>query len=131
MDADGNPDEETRIEYMYFTHTLTWCFVRYKKTSPTPISGLPELIFDKGFNRYKSFLAQMRPATAKIVPATVEYEDDKINTDNMVFMDNELIKFNDGNGTNDSVVYMGPVFHGDTLKHKIRTYDHKEYLVDR
>ena len=46
-------------------------------------------------------------------------------------MDNESIKFNDGNGTNDSVIYMGPLSHGDTLKHKIHRSDNEEYLVDR
>ena len=49
----------------------------------------------------------------------------------MIFIENESIKFNDGNGTNDSVFYMGPVSHGDTLKHKIRISDNEEYLVDR
>ena len=68
----------------------------------------------------------MGPPTAKIVPATVEYEDDKINTDNMLFMDNESIKFNDGNGKNDSTIYMVPVSHGDTFKHKICTSDNEE-----
>ena len=89
LDEDGNPDEETIIESRYCTHTLTWCLGRYKKKIPTPISGLPELILDEGFNKYKSFLAQVGPPTAKIFPARVEYEDDKINTDNMLFMDNE------------------------------------------
>ena len=69
--------------------------------------------------------------TTKIVPSTVEYEYNKINTDNILFVDNESIKFNDGNGTNDSTIYMGPVSHGDTLMHKIRRYDNEEYLVDR
>ena len=73
----------------------------------------------------------MGPPTAKIFPATVEYEEDKTNIDNMLFMDNESIKFNDGNGTNNSAIYMGPVSHGDTLKHKIRRSDKEEYLVDR
>ena len=49
----------------------------------------------------------------------------------MLFIDNESIKFNDGNDTNDSAIYMGPVSHGDNLKHKIRISDNKEYLVDR
>ena len=49
----------------------------------------------------------------------------------MLFMDNESIKFNDGNGTNYGAVYMGPVSHGDILKHKIHRSDNKEYLVDR
>ena len=67
----------------------------------------------------------MRYSTAQLVPAMVEYGDEKINTHNMLFMDNESIKFNDGNGTNDSVIYMGPVSHGDTLKHKIRRSDNE------
>ena len=73
----------------------------------------------------------MGSPTAVLVPATVEYGDYKIDTYSMLFMDNESIKFNDGNGTNDSAVYMGPVSHGDTLKHKIRRYDNEEYLVNR
>ena len=46
-------------------------------------------------------------------------------------MDNESIKLNDGNDTNDSAIYMGPVLHGYTLKHKIRRSDNEEYLVYR
>ena len=98
---------------------------------PTPISGIPELIFDEGFNKYKSFIAQVGPPTAKIVPSTVGYKDYKINTDNMLFMDNKSINFNDGNGKNDSAVYMVPVSYGDTLKHKILRSDNEENLVDR
>ena len=60
---------------------------------------------------------------AELGPAMVKYEDEKVDTDNMLFMNNESIKFNDGNGTNDSAVYMGPVSHGDILKHKIRRSD--------
>ena len=73
----GNPDEETRIKYRYSTHTLTWCFGIYKKTFPTPISGLPELIFDEGFTKYKSFLSQVGSHTAALVPDIFEYEDEK------------------------------------------------------
>ena len=109
MDEDGNPDEETRIESRYYTHTFTWCFGRHKKTFPTSISGLPEIIFDEGFTKYKSFLAQVGSPTPELVTSAVEDKDDKIDTDNMLFMDNESIKFNDGNGTNDSAVYMGPL----------------------
>ena len=68
---------------------------------------------------------------AELGPATVEYEDEEIDTDNMLFMDNESIKFKDGNGTNDSAVYMGPVSHEDILKHNIHRSDNEEYLVDR
>ena len=130
LDKDENPDEESRIESRYSTHTLTWCFGKYKKI-PTPISGLPELIFDEGFNRYKSFLAQIESPNTKQGPATNEYDEDEVDTDNILFIENESIKFNDGNGTNYSATYMGPISHEDVLKHKIRRSDNKEYLVDR
>ena len=57
----------------------------------------------------------MGPPTAKIVPAPVECEDNKTDTENLLFMDNKSIKFNDGNDTNDSAVYMVPVSNGITL----------------
>ena len=53
--ANGNPDEETRIEYRSSTHTLTCCYVKYKKTFPTLVSSHPELMFDEGFTRYNSY----------------------------------------------------------------------------
>ena len=40
-------------------------------------------------------------------------------------MDNESIRFNDGNSTNDSAVYMGPVSHRDIIKHKIHKSDNE------
>ena len=46
-------------------------------------------------------------------------------------MINESIKFNDGNGTNDTSTYIGPVLHDDIIKHKIRRSDDADYLVDR
>ena len=49
----------------------------------------------------------------------------------MLFMMNESIKFNDGNGTNDTATYLGPVLHDDILKNKIRRSDDADYLVDR
>jgi hypothetical protein len=58
LDADGNPDEETRIESQYSTQVLTWSFGQFKKTFPTPVSGLPELLFGEGFLAYKSFCLQ-------------------------------------------------------------------------
>ena len=72
LDEDENPNEETRTEYRYSTHTLTWWFGRYKKKIPTPIFGLSELIFDEGLSEYKSFLAQVGYPTTELVPATVE-----------------------------------------------------------
>ena len=59
INAHGNPDKQTRIELRYSTHVLTWSFGNYKKTFPTPLSGLPELLFDKGFQAYKSFCIQI------------------------------------------------------------------------
>ena len=53
LDANVNPDEETRIESRYLTHTLTWCCGKYKKISPTPVSGLLEVMFDEGLPRTK------------------------------------------------------------------------------
>ena len=53
-----------------------------------------------------------------------------IETDNMLFMMNESIQFNYGNGTNDTATYLGPVLHDDIIKHKIRQSDDAEYLVD-
>ena len=89
LDADANPDLETRIESRYSTHTLTRCFGRYKKTFPTPIYGLPELIFDEGFTKYRIFLAQVGSPIAELGLATVGYEDKKMCTENMIFMDNK------------------------------------------
>ncbi len=64
LDADGNPDKETRIESRYLTHVLTWSFGQFKKTFPTPVSGLPELLFDEGFNAYKLFCLQVHSSYA-------------------------------------------------------------------
>jgi hypothetical protein len=50
IDSNINPDEQTRIKSRYSTHVLTWSFGDFRKTFPTPISGLPELLFDEGFN---------------------------------------------------------------------------------
>ena len=88
-------------------------------------------MFDEGFIKYKSFLAQVGSPIAEQGPATIEYEEGEIETENMLFMDNKSIKFNNGNGTNDSATYMGPKSHGEVLKHKIRRSDNEEYLVDR
>ena len=49
----------------------------------------------------------------------------------MLFMKNESIKLNDGNGKNDTATYLGPVLHDDILKHKIWWSYDAEYLVDR
>jgi hypothetical protein len=59
IDSNGYPDEQTQIELQYSTHTLIWSFGKFKKTFPTLVSGLPELLFDEGFHEYKSFCTQM------------------------------------------------------------------------
>ena len=59
IDEHGNPDEQTQIESWYSTHVLTWSFGNFKKTFPTPLSGLPELLFDEGFRAYKSFCMEV------------------------------------------------------------------------
>jgi hypothetical protein len=51
IDSNGNPDKKTRIKSRYSTHMLTWFFEDFRKTFPTPISGLPELLFDEGFHK--------------------------------------------------------------------------------
>jgi hypothetical protein len=63
IDSQGNPDKQTRIESRYFTHVLTWSFGNFKKTFPAPLSGLPGLLFDKGFQAYKSFCMQVSSHT--------------------------------------------------------------------
>ena len=68
---------------------------------------------------------------AELGPAAVEYKDEEIDTNNMLFIDNESTSFHDGNGTNNSAIYMVPIPYGNILKHKIRRSDNEEYLVDR
>jgi hypothetical protein len=54
--------------------------------------------------------------------------DDKDN--NMLFMYNETVIFKDGNGINQEVTYLGPNLSDEILKHKIRTRNDTEFLVD-
>ena len=93
-DEDGNPDEDTKIESRYSTHCLTWCFGQFKKTFPTPVSGLPELISNKGFQVFQSYYLQVESSLPSPAPATVNHE-----SDSMLFMMNQSIKFNNGDGT--------------------------------
>ena len=57
LDKDGNPDEETNIQSKYSSHMLTWARRQFTRTFPTPVSGLPELLFDEGFEDRKCFCA--------------------------------------------------------------------------
>ncbi len=67
IDADSNPDKKTWIESQYLTHIITWSFRHFKKTFPTPVSGLPELLFDAGFWAYTSFCNQTWSSYANAV----------------------------------------------------------------
>ncbi len=48
----------------------------------------------------------------------------------MLFMANETINFKDGKGINRDVTYLGPDLSNGILKHKIRTRNGSEFLVD-
>jgi hypothetical protein len=49
---------------------------------------------------------------------------------NMLFMTNETVIFKDGKGINREVTYLGPNLSDGILKHKIRTRNNSEFLVD-
>ncbi len=132
--VNGNPDEQTRIESRYSTHVLTWVFGNFQKTFPTPISRIPELLFDEGFKAYTSFCKQVASyATTDDVPHDsdiIPFDDDEVQpgTDedddgeiNMLLMINETVTFKDDKGITQEVIYLGPVLTDGILKHKIRT----------
>jgi hypothetical protein len=143
IDSQGNSEEQTRIESRYSTHVLTWSFGNFKKTFPTPLSGLPELLFDKGFQVYNSFCMQVlsyatideAACNSKIILFN-DYEIQELTVDdkediNMLFMVNETVIFKDGKGINWEVTYLGPILSNGIFKHKIQTCNDAEFLVDR
>jgi hypothetical protein len=96
--------------------------VNFQKTFPTPISGLPELLFDEGFRAYTSFCKQVtsyattddRPRGSNVIPFDdnevqpgTDKDDDK--QINMLFMINETVIFKNGKGITQEVTYLGPV----------------------
>jgi hypothetical protein len=110
-------------------------FGQFQKTFLTPISGLPELLFDEGFQEYKSFCTRIissyanslsssndNTIDAKVIPFDdneVHDSSDESNDDiNMLFMLNESIIFKDGKGVNRQVTYLGPHILDTVLKHK-------------
>jgi hypothetical protein len=121
-DSQGNHDKQTRIESRYSTHVLTWSFGYFKKPSPTPLSSLPELLFDKGFQAYKSFCMQVSSYTtideaagnSNIIPFDVdevqEFTVDNKEDINMLFMVNETIIFKDSKGIIQKVTYTSTLF---------------------
>ncbi len=113
------------------------------KTFPTPISGLPKLLFDEGFWAYTSFCKQVSsyattddaPCYSNIIPfgdnevqPGIDGEDNE--EINMLFMINETVIFKDGKGITQEVRYLGPVLTDGILKHKIRTWNDIKFLVD-
>ena len=133
LDKDGNPDEDTAINSKYSTHKLTWCFGKYTKTFPTPVSGLPELLFDEGFQTFKSFCLEVGspiPSYASFGSSIVPFNDDEIECDNMLFIADESVTFNNGKGEHNVVSYIGPSERENGLKHQIKTSDDTELLVD-
>ena len=65
INEQGNPDKETQIDSWYLTRILTWSFGNFKKTLSKPVSGLPELLFNEGFQSYKSFCMQVSSYTVQ------------------------------------------------------------------
>jgi hypothetical protein len=141
IDEQGNAKEQTKIESWYSTHVLTWSFRNFKKTFPTPLSGLPELLFDEGFHAYKSFCMQVLSyaTTAENRMSTfIQFDDDELLQQsakdeediNMLVMSNETVIFKDGKGINWEVTYPGPILSDGILKHKIRMQNNTEFLVD-
>ncbi len=132
INEQGNPNEQTRTESRYLTHVLTWSFGNFKKTFPTPLSGLLKLLFDEGFQAYKSFCMHISSYATKDSNSTstfIPFEDDELlqqlpedkDVINMLFMCNEAVIFKDGKGINREVTYLGPILSDGILKHKIQT----------
>ncbi len=122
---------------------MTWAFGNFQKTFPTSIFRLPELLFDEGFRAYTSFCKQVTPyATTDDGPRgsnIIPFDDDKIQpgTDkdddeqiNMLFMINETVIFKDGKGIMQEVTQLGPVLTDGILKHKKRTWNDTDFLVN-
>ena len=60
----------------------------------------------------------------------MSYDKDKIDSDNMLFMSNESIIFNIGQGRHETVKYIGPAENDSGLKHQIKKADDTEFLVN-
>ncbi len=151
LDANGNLDEETCIESRYSTHVLTWLFGQFKKMFPTPVSGLPELLFNKGFCAYKSFCMQAHSSyvntvtnltseTSKQPSNIIPVESQELSADslddtdgiaiNMFFMPHENIILKDSKGITQEVMYLGPQYLDEILEHKVWNRNGHIFLVD-
>ncbi len=98
-----------------------------------PISGLPELLFDEGFQAYKSFCMEVSSYAIQQNTQHVSHKSTFIPFDkdkllcqspedeediNMLFMTNETVIFKDGKGINREVTFLGPHLSDGILKHK-------------
>jgi hypothetical protein len=81
---------------------------------PTPVSGLPELLFDEGHCAFKSFYQRtvMRNTTTNL--NVIPYDDKELiafkdadNAINMLFMLHKCILLKDAKGTVSEVTYLG------------------------
>ncbi len=115
------------------------------------MSGLPELLFDKGFQAYTCFCMQAHSSYTNAVtdstseagskPSNVipfesqELVDDSLDDSdndaiNMLFMLHENIILKDGKGITQEVSYLGLQFSDEILQHKVRNKNGHEFLVD-
>ncbi len=78
---------------------------------------------------------QIQRGKSNIIP----FDDDKVQPiqalddeeeNNMLFMLNKTILFKDGKGIAHKVTYLGPDSSDGILKHKIRTHNDTEFLID-
>jgi hypothetical protein len=112
---------------------------------PIPISGLPELLFNEGFQEYKSFSTKISSfvnlvsssndtADVNVIPFDedeVHVANDQSDNDiNTLFMLNESVIFKKGKVITSQVNYLGPHIVDKVLKHKICTGDDTYLFVD-
>jgi hypothetical protein len=120
-------------------HVLTWSFMQFKKTFPTPVSGLPELLFDEGFRTYKPFCIQAESSYANAITDLTPNEirpsnnipddsqdlsfssfDESDNDDdaiNILFVLSKHVILKDCKGLTWEVTYLGPQKSGGIFQH--------------
>jgi len=117
---------------MHYTYTLL-VFGNYQKTFPTPVLDLLELLFDEGFEEFQSYCTELGspiPSYASFGSTVVPYDQDEIDYDSNLFMADESIKFNDDQGKQEIVTYLGPKEHAKVTKHCIKDSKDEGFFVD-
>jgi hypothetical protein len=104
---------------------------------PTPVSGLPELLFNEGYRTFKSFYQRTVMTDTTTNLNIIPYDDKELSafedTDdaiNMLFMLHESILFKDVKGTTSEVTYLGSQLLDEVLLHKVRNKNGHKFLVD-